>query len=147
MSGDKIIRKRKITFCLVTSKFYGNFGFASGFYRLNDFLEVGYNHWDSVFKFSHQEFFFNALLKHCENRKMLPWEHLIGCRDVNFFKLKYVTSTTIATVTITAVTITTAATTTVTINTVTRDCLCRDTWHHIILNKQMKLASSYRSSL
>ena len=47
--------------------------------------------------------------KHRENRKTLPFEHLIDCQYVKLFLLNYVTITvvTITTVTITTVTITT----------------------------------------
>ena len=45
--------------------------------------------------------------KDCENRKQLPWEHLIGWQGVKLFLLKYVTITTVTTATVTTVTITT----------------------------------------
>ena len=45
--------------------------------------------------------------KHRKNREKLPQEHLIGCRGVKLFLLKYVTITTVTTATVTTVTITT----------------------------------------
>ena len=45
--------------------------------------------------------------KHRENRKMLPFEHLIGCQSVKLFLLNYVTINAVTTATVTNVTITT----------------------------------------
>ena len=40
-------------------------------------------------------------LKHHENGKKLPWEHVIGCWDVKLCLLKYVTITTATMATVT----------------------------------------------
>ena len=48
-----------------------------------------------------------TLTKHRENRKKLPWEHLIGCQGVKLFLLKYVTITTVSNATVTTDIITT----------------------------------------
>ena len=45
--------------------------------------------------------------KHRENREKLHREHLIGCRGVKLFFLKYVTITTVTTATVTTVILTT----------------------------------------
>ena len=47
--------------------------------------------------------------KHRENREKLHQEHLIGCRGVKLFLLKYATINTVTTATVTTVTITSVA--------------------------------------